>query len=458
MQKREIMNCRDSKDRIKDFKEVALGFDNKQAMNEAKRCLQCKAPQCVKGCPVSIDIPKFIKCICNNEIDNALNIILEKNNLPAICGRVCPQEAQCEKSCILSNKNEGIAIGTLERFAADNGKKNKIIKKPKTNKKIAVIGSGPSGLTCAGECAKLGHEVTVFESLHSAGGVLRYGIPSFRLPSHILDQEINYIQSLGVEFKLNTVIGLTKTIEDLKNENYDAMFIGTGAGLPKFLEIPNENLNGIYSANEFLTRTNLMKANEFPKYDTPVKIGEKAVVIGGGNVAIDASRILKRLGVKDVTVMYRRTIKEMPARLEEIKHAEEEQIKFLFLTAPLEFVGDDKNNVIKIKCQKMSLKEDKESGKYIPSPIIGSDFFVDVSTVIVAVGQGSNPLLVTRIKDLKLNSRNHVHVNHETMATNIDGIYAGGDIVTGADTVISAMGAGKRAAKSIDEYLHRTRL
>jgi glutamate synthase (NADPH/NADH) small chain len=440
-------------ERIKNFSEVALGLSEAEAMEEAKRCLQCKNPFCVKGCPVGIDIPAFIKKIVEGDPGPALEKILEKNNLPAICGRVCPQEDQCEKECILNKKNLAIRIGYLERFAADFGKRRN--RPPdvfsKKNKKVAVVGSGPAGLTAAADLAKMGYEVAIFESLHDVGGVLTYGIPEFRLPKKIVHEEVDYIKKLGVEIFLDVVVGKTLTIEDFKKDGYGAFFIGSGAGLPSFMNIPGENLNGVYSANEFLTRVNLMKAYKFPEYSTPVKIGKKVAVVGAGNVAMDSARCSLRLGADEVTIVYRRTKAEMPARLEEIERAKEEGIKFKLLTLPIKLVGE-KGWVKEMVCQQMKLGTPDESGRARPIPIPNSEFSLPVDLVVVAIGQKPNPLLLQTIPGLNISKWGTIIVG-EKGATNLDGIFAGGDITTGAATVISAMGAAKIAALAIDEYL-----
>ncbi|MCD5398038.1 NADPH-dependent glutamate synthase [candidate division NPL-UPA2 bacterium] len=461
----------DPRKRIHNFDEVARGYSEEMAISEAERCLNCKKPQCVRGCPVEIDILGFLNKIKEKDFQGAISLIKEKNSLPAVCGRVCPQETQCEEVCILAKKQEPVAIGRLERFTADweveNSLKFKACQSPGQQvenlkrkgvclPRIAVVGSGPAGLTCAGDLAKMGYQVTIFESLSEAGGVLRYGIPEFRLPKGILDRELDYIKELGVEIRVNMVIGMLKGINDLFCEGYQAVFIGTGAGLPFFMQIPGENLNGVYSANEFLTRINLMKANLFPEYETPVGAGEKVAVIGAGNVALDAARCARRLGVKEVSIVYRRSEKEMPARWEEINHAREEGIKFKLLTAPVSIRGNG-SWVEKMKCIKMELGKPDESGRCRPLPLKGSEFEMEVDTIVVAIGQGANPLLLSRTSGLKLNKRGYIETNEEG-ATSLKGVFAGGDIVTGAATVISAMGAGKRAARTIDRYIncHKT--
>jgi glutamate synthase (NADPH/NADH) small chain len=387
----------------------------------------------------------------------AIHIIKETNSLPAVCGRVCPQESQCESKCVLGKKGEPIAVGRLERFAADYelaAGEVRTPEKPKaTGKKVAIIGAGPSGLTVAGELAKLGHEVTIFEALHKAGGVLVYGIPEFRLPKAIVQREVDYVQKLGVAIKPNTIIGQTATVDELFKEGFDAIFVGTGAGLPYFLDIPGENLNGVYSANEFLTRANLMKAYLFPEYDTPIRMAKKVAVIGGGNVAMDSARVAKRLGADHVYLIYRRSRAEMPARAEESHHAEEEGIDFRLLTNPIRIVGDEKNWVRGIECVNMELGEPDASGRRRPVEIKGSEHIIDVEVVIVAIGQGPNPILTQSTEGLELRKSGNIQADTETGKTSRKGIFAGGDIVTGAATVILAMGAGRKAAQAIDEYL-----
>jgi len=449
------MPQRPPEERIKDFNEVPLGLSEEVAVAEARRCIQCKKPTCIEGCPVEIDIPGFIKLLSQGELDGAIAKIKEKNSLPAICGRVCPQEDQCESKCILGKRGQPVAIGYLERFLADY-EREKGVKAPSLppprDKKVAVIGSGPAGLTCAGDLARMGYKVTIFEALHAPGGVLVYGIPEFRLPKTIVAQEVDYVQSLGVELKVSRVIGKTFTLDDLKDEGYQAFFIGTGAGLPYFLEVPGENLNGIYSANEFLTRSNLMKAYLFPRYDTPLKVGQSVAVIGGGNVAMDSARTALRLGAKEVCLVYRRTKKEMPARIEEVERAEEEGVNCIILTNPVRFLGNENGWVTGIECIQMELGEPDESGRRRPVPIPGSEFVIPIDTVVVAIGQGPNPLLLETIPDLQLNRRGYIAADAETGATSLAGVFAGGDIVTGAATVISAMGAGKRSAQAIDRF------
>ncbi|MBI5144345.1 MAG: NADPH-dependent glutamate synthase [Candidatus Omnitrophica bacterium] len=450
-------------ERIKNFNEVALGLTEEEAVQEAKTCLQCKKASCVGGCPVEIDIPSFIDYAAKGEFDKALAKIREKNSLPAICGRVCPQEDQCEKVCILAKKQGAVGIGDLERFVADWGLKNR----PKTKdhrpkikragpklEKVAIIGSGPAGLTCAGDLARKGYDVTIFESLHKPGGVLTYGIPEFRLPKDIVDREAGYVKSLGVNIEVNFLVGRTKGIDELKSDGFKAFFIGIGAGLPYFLGVEGENLNGIYSANEFLTRTNLMKSYLFPEYDTPIRIGEHVGVIGAGNVAMDSARCALRLGAKEVHIVYRRTESEMPARIDEIKRAKEEGIGFELLTHPTRFFGDEKGWVREAELLKNQLGEPDASGRRRPVPIKGSERRMKLDTVVCAIGQGPNPLLPSTLPDLKLNEDGDIIVD-DNMMTSMEGVFAGGDIVTGAATVIEAMGAGKKAAAAIDRYLRR---
>ncbi len=435
------------KERVYNFKEVCLGYAKEEAMQEASRCLQCKKPLCVEGCPVNINIPKFIRLIKENKFDDSIKVIKETNNLPGVCGRVCPQEEQCEKACILGKKNDPVNIGKLERFAADFEIDLAAPKIKKNNKKIAIVGSGPAGLTCAADLALRGYDITIFEALHDFGGVLRYGIPEFRMPNSIIEKEISYIQKLGVKLIKNAVVGKLYDIEELK-ARFDAVFIAAGAGLPHFMDIPGETLNGVYSSNEYLVRINLMHANEFPGYATPIKKADKVVVVGGGNVAMDAARTAKRLGA-DVSVVYRRTEAEMPARDEEIKHAEEEGIHFMMLTLPVKILGKEK--VEGIECLQMKLGEPDESGRRKPEPIEGSEFTIDCDQVIIAIGQGPNPLIAKTSK-LEHSHRNNLIVD-ENMKTSMEGVYAAGDITSGAATVIKAMGDAKKAAKAIDEYV-----
>ncbi|MDP8260371.1 MAG: NADPH-dependent glutamate synthase [Candidatus Gygaella obscura] len=451
------MREQDPKQRIKNFKEVPFGYSEEEAVSEASRCLQCKSAPCAQGCPAEIDIPLFIKAIKERRFLDACAIIKKTNNLPAICGRVCPQEDQCEKLCVLSKKGNPINIGNLERFAADYelaNKENKedSIKNTSKDKKVAIIGAGPAGLTCAADLAKLGYNAIIFEALHKPGGVLSYGIPEFRLPKAIVEKEIDSIKKLGVEIKYNYVIGKIKTIDQLREDGFEAFFISTGAGLPYFLGIEGESLNGVYSANEFLTRVNLMKAYRFPEYDTPINIGKKVAVVGGGNVAMDSARCALRLGAEEVNVIYRRTEKEMPARIDEVHHAKEEGIQFHILTNPVKIIADEQAHVKGLVCIKNQLGESDSSGRRRPIAIENSEFEMDMDTVIIAIGNGSNPLLLDTIDRLKLTKRGNVETDVDGK-TNIEGIYAGGDIATGSATVIAAMGAGKRSAKAIDKYL-----
>ena len=443
--------------RNKNFDEVCLGYNEEEAVLEASRCINCKNAQCIKGCPVSINIPAFVHEVKEKNFEAAYKIIGQSSALPAVCGRVCPQESQCEGKCIRGIKGEAISIGKLERFVADWARQNQI--KPeksteKKNKKVAVIGSGPSGLTCAGDLAKMGYDVTIFEALHEPGGVLVYGIPEFRLPKAIVQKEVDNLVAMGVDIETNMVIGKTLTIDELFGMGYEAVFVGSGAGLPNFMGIPGESLKGVYSANEFLTRVNLMKAYEFPNYATPVYVGKKAAIVGAGNVAMDAARTAKRLGAEQVYIVYRRSEEEMPARKEEIGHAKEEGIELRLLNNPVAILGDEKGWVNGLKCIKMELGEADASGRRSPVAIAGSEYVLDVDMVVMAIGQGPNPLIKQTTPDLEVNKRGNI-VADEAGATSIPGVFAGGDIVTGAATVISAMGAGKKAAAAIDEYLSK---
>jgi glutamate synthase (NADPH/NADH) small chain len=437
-----------------------LGYTEDQAVREAQRCLSCKKQPCVGGCPVEIDIPAFVGLVAERRFLEAVSKIREKNSLPAICGRVCPQEDQCEKQCILGKKWEPLAIGRLERFVSDCEMKAGKISVPEvpppTGKRVAVVGSGPAGLTVAGDLAKMGHDVTIFEALHKAGGVLIYGIPEFRLPKEIVRREVEYIEKLGVKIVANFVIGATRTVEELFEDGFDAVFLGTGAGLPYFMNIDGENLNGVYSANEFLTRSNLMKAYLFPEYDTPIKVGKRVAVVGGGNVAMDSARTAMRLGAKEVFCIYRRSRAEMPAREEEIENALEEEMILKELTNPIRIIGDDKDWVKEIECIKMQLGEPDASGRRRPVPLEGSEFRIPVDVVVMAIGQGPNPLVPSTTPGLKTTKWGNIVASEDTGSTSLEGVFAGGDIVTGAATVILAMGAGRTAANAIDDFLRRS--
>ncbi len=438
------------------FNEVPLGFTPEMAKIEASRCLQCKKPQCVEGCPVNVNIPGFIVHVAAGNFLEAIKVIKESNSLPAVCGRVCPQESQCEAKCILGKKFEPVAIGKLEGFVADYEREKEHLPTPvpaaAKNKKIAVIGSGPAGLTVAGECAKAGYSVTVYEALHTPGGVLVYGIPEFRLPKKIVSYEIDALAAMGVEFINNRVVGLSETLADVM-ERFDAAFVATGAGLPSFLNIPGENLQGVYSANEYLTRVNLMKAYKFPEYDTPVIRGVSMAVFGGGNVAMDSARTAVRLGSKEVHLVYRRSKEEMPARAEEVHHAEEEGVIFDLLANPVRLIGDENGRLTGVECIRMELGEPDESGRRKPVEKKGSEFIIKIDAAIIAVGNGSNPILQKTAPDLKCNKWGNIIADESTMKTSVKGVFAGGDIVTGAATVIQAMGAGRKAAKGIMDYL-----
>lgn len=442
--------------RNKNFLEVALGYTEEMAKEEAQRCLQCKHKPCVEGCPVNVQIPEFIKLVAEGRFEEAYEKIRETNSLPAICGRVCPQETQCEQLCVRAKKGESVGIGRLERFVADwymTNAKQKEVTVEKLNKKVAIIGSGPAGISCAGDLAKMGYDVTIFEAFHTAGGVLMYGIPEFRLPKELVQKEIDLVKKLGVEIKTNMVIGKVFTLDELMDEGYEAVFIASGAGLPSFMGIEGENLNGVYSANEFLTRINLMKAYKFPDCDTPVKVGKTVAVVGGGNVAMDAARSAKRLGAEKVYIIYRRSESEMPARLEEIHHAKEEGIIFKLLTNPVKIIGTDDGWVKGMECVKMELGEPDASGRRKPVPKKDSEHVIDVDTVIIAIGQSPNPLITSTTPGLDTQKWGGIIANEETGATSKIGVFAGGDAVTGAATVILAMGAGKKAAKAIDQYI-----
>lgn len=445
--------------RKKNFSEVALGYTEEQALREASRCIQCKKSSCIDGCPVDIDIPGFIRAISEGNMPEAVRVLKDKNSLPGICGRVCPQETQCEMTCALAKKGAPIAIGRLERYVADWERYHpEIIGQQKNcarfnGKRVAVVGSGPAGLTCAAELAKLGYGVTIFEALHVAGGVLMYGIPEFRLPKDIVQAEANYVRSLSEEVKFDQVIGKIATVDDLLGNGFDAVFLAPGAGAPMFLNIPGENLSGIYSANEFLTRTNLMKAYAFPEYDTPIKVGKEVVVFGGGNVAMDASRCALRLGAGKVYIIYRRSRVEMPARAEERDNAEEEGIVFKLLTNPKRFIGDEQGRVKAVELYEMELGEPDESGRRRPIPKPNTEFIMEIDTAIVALGTRPNPIIPSTTKGLELTRWGTIKTDDATGRTSKEGVWCGGDMATGAATVISAMGAGKRAAVDIDAYL-----
>ena len=444
----------DPKERIKNFNEVPYGYSKETAIEEAKRCIQCKNRPCTKGCPVEIDIPEFIKEIAEGKFDKAVEELKSKTALPAVCGRVCPYESQCEGECTLNKLGDPVGIGRLERFIADY-EREKGMKTPKkakpTGQKVAVVGAGPAGLTCAGDLAKMGHEVIIFEALHAPGGVLMYGIPEFRLPKAIVHAEVDFIKKLGVEIHYDIVVGKTITVQELL-EDFDAVFIGTGAGLPRWLNVQGESLDGVYSANEFLTRINMMKAYDFPNHCTPCTVGEVAATFGAGNVAMDCARTSLRMGAKKSYIIYRRTEKEMPARIEEIHHAKQEGVIFKLLTNPVEFIGDEKGKLKAVKCIKMKLGEPDDSGRRRPIPISNSEFTIKIDTALVAIGQNPNPLVPKSFKELETEKWGNLKVD-ETGQTTVPGVFAGGDIATGAATVILAMGAGKRAARAIDEYI-----
>ena len=454
---RQDMPVQDAQVRAHNYEEVALGYPEDTALLEALRCLQCKRPKCVEGCPVGVNIPAFIERLKEGDMWGASRSLKGDNNLPAICGRVCPQETQCEALCVLGKKGEPVAIGRLERYVADwdlAHPSDPPELPPSSGKKVAVIGCGPAGLTCAGDLARYGHKVTIFESLHAPGGVLIYGIPEFRLPKGVVYAEVDYVRSLGVEIRMDTVIGKTHTLDELfEEQGYDAVFLGTGAGLPMFMHIPGENYNGVLSANEFLTRVNLMKGYRFPEWDTPVKVGRRVAVVGAGNVAMDASRCSLRLGADEVHIVYRRSSEEVPARAEEVHHAQEEGIIFDFLTNPIEIFGDDKGWVRGMRCMRMQLGEPDASGRRRPLPIEGSEFDMDVDMVIMALGTRPNPMVFTDSGGLERTKWGTVVADEQTGKTTKEAVWAGGDIVTGAATVISAMGAGKRAAADMHRYL-----
>ena len=442
--------------RRRNFNEVALGYEEEHAVAEASRCLECKKSYCIEGCPVDINIPSFIKHIANRDFAGAIKIIKEKNCLPAVCGRVCPQEEQCESKCLLNKKGAPVAIGRLERFAAEweaaQGKIDMPEIKAKTGKKVAVIGSGPAGITVAGDLILLGHDVTMYEALHEPGGVLTYGIPEFRLPGRIVRREIDYLQKLGVKLISNYVVGKTKSLKKILEE-FDAVFVGTGAGLPWFMEIPGENLNGVYSANEYLTRVNLMRGFQYPKTYTPVKRHKRVAVVGGGNVAMDCARTALRLGAEEVYIVYRRSQEELPARFEEFENAEEEGVIFHFLTLPERLIGDENGWLKEMECSKMELGEPDQSGRRRPIKIEGSEFRMPVDSFIIAIGNSPNPIIPATTPDLEVGRRGTIVAEDETGKTSLDRVWAGGDIVTGAATVILAMGAGRKAAKAMHQYL-----
>lgn len=451
--------------RITNFDEVALGYSEEQAVGEAKRCLNCKKQPCVSGCPVEVHIPEFVHLVSEGKFDEAVAEIKKTNALPAICGRVCPQEEQCEQMCVLGKKGQPVAVGRLERFVADWEAAHKglgvcdVTETPPPVEriaKVAVVGAGPAGLTAAGELACKGYDVTIFEALHEPGGVLAYGIPPFRLPRNILSREIAYVKSLGVKLETNAIVGKLHTLRELLDDGYSAVFIGTGAGLPQFMRIPGENLNGVYSANEYLTRINLMKAFQFPDHSTPIRVGDRVAVIGAGNVAMDAARCSLRIGAKEVSIVYRRSRTEMPARAEEIENAEEEGVKLNLLTAPVRFIGDEAGNVKAMECVRMELGEPDASGRRRPVTVEGSEFTMEVDTVVIAIGQSPNPVVRQSEPNLATTKWGGIVVDEETGATSIPGVYAGGDAVTGAATVITAMGAAKKAARAIDKYIRAT--
>ncbi len=454
---RVAMPEQDPQIRARNFLEVPTGYTVKMAQEEASRCLQCKKPSCVAGCPVGVDIPGFIDLISQGDMTGAIRNLWGKNALPAVCGRVCPQESQCEGLCIVGRKGEPVAVGNLERFCADYERENGTGELPprasSTGKKVAVVGAGPSGLTVAGDLIVKGHGVTVYEAFHKPGGVLVYGIPEFRLPKAIVAQEVNFLERQGVKVECNAVVGRTVSIDELFEQGYDAVYVGVGAGLPRFMNIPGENYVGILSANEYLTRANLMKAYKYPEVDTPIPIGKNVVVLGAGNVAMDSARTAMRLGAESVKIVYRRSREEMPARNAEIHHAEEEGIELFLLTNPTKYLGNEKGRLIGMECLRMELGEPDDSGRRRPVAIEGSEFEMECDLCIVAVGSGANPLLTSETPDMELNRWGNVVTNEATGKTTKKGVWAGGDIVTGAATVILAMGAGREAADSIHDYL-----
>jgi glutamate synthase (NADPH/NADH) small chain len=454
---RQIMPEQDPKVRARNFQEVPYGLSPELAQKEAERCIQCKDPRCIQGCPVEIDVPGFIKHIKEGDFEASIRLLWEKNALPAICGRVCPQEIQCEGLCVIGKKEEPVAIGNLERFAADHQRLHgRDILPPKadpTGKKVAVVGAGPAGLTVAGDLILKGHDVTVFEALHAPGGVLLYGIPEFRLPKEIVAHECKYLERLGVKILVNQVVGRTDTVDELFEQGFDAVFLGVGAGLPVFLNVPGENLIGIYSANEYLTRANLMKAYAFPEYDTPLVKGKNVATFGAGNVAMDSARTALRMGAEHSYIIYRRSDAEMPARAAEIHHAHEEGVEFMLLTAPTRFIGDEEGRLQQVECQKMELGEPDASGRRRPVPIKGSEFIVDIDLAVISIGAGANPLLTKSTPGLALNKWGYIIADPKTGKTMKPKVWAGGDIVTGSATVILAMGAGRLAANSIHDFL-----
>ncbi len=449
------MKVQDPEIRSRNFDEVGLGYTKEEAIKEANRCIQCPRPLCMSGCPVSIDIPRFIRYISEDEFEKSAYVLSKQTSLASVCGRVCPQEDQCEKLCILGKRGEPVAIGKLERFIGDWAIENEYHRYEKIEKnghKVAVVGAGPAGITCAGDLAKRGYEVTIFEALHEPGGVLQYGIPEFRLPKNkIVKAEVDNVKRLGVKLETNVVVGRTITIDEMFEEGFEAIFLASGAGLPRFMGIPGENYNGVFSANEFLTRANLMKAYK-DDYATPISIGEKVAVIGGGNVAMDAARTARRLG-SDVTIVYRRTEEELPARSEEVHHAKEEGIKFKLLANPVRILGNEEGRVSRLRCVQMELGKEDRSGRRRPVKIKDSEFDIEIDTVIMALGSAPNPLIAKTTEGLKVDSRGCIIIDERTAETSRDGVFAGGDIVTGAATVIQAMGAGKKAATGINEYI-----
>lgn len=454
----QVMPEQDPKERIHNVDEVPYGYDEELARTEAMRCLMCKNAPCIKGCPVEINIPAFIQAILAGNYRESINIIKETNVLPAVCGRVCPQEEQCQEPCVVGKSHKSIEkavqIGKLERFAADWEEEVEMPAiKPPTGKKVAIVGSGPAGLTVAADVRKEGHEVTIFEALHKPGGVLMYGIPEFRLPKRIVMMEVENVEKMGIELRTNMVIGKVFSIDELFEEGYDAIFIGTGAGLPMFMNIPGENLNGVYSANEYLTRANLMQAYSFPDTDTPIAESKNVAVFGGGNVAMDAARTALRLGAENVYLIYRRSRKEMPARVEEVEHAEEEGVNLCLLQNPVRLIGDEEGWVRQVECIKMELGEPDDSGRRRPVPVEGSEFIIDIDTCIVSIGNSSNPLIPDATPDIETNKWGNIIADEETLKTSKKGVFAGGDIVLGAATVILAMGHGRKAAVAINEYL-----